>query len=700
MTKRATLEKAVVAAMDAAAEAPMRWGVDDCALWVADTIAPALGYDPAAEVRGRYKTRRGSLRITGRAGLQRQLTKIARRHKWTRIEPFQAQPGDVGLAWTTTGGVPVLATVVCRARRWFVGRNEGGFTALRDDKVAFAWSVLPDALVGGPETRVHLRPWMPTALGPQPVAVYEPVSIGVTILSFVGITGASTVAAGIVGGVALAALSVGVSLVSSLLQASNGDSLTSAGATGIGGTVGNISDTSTLQGAQITERQAIPHKRVIVGTAYVGGALFFEQVKAPYLTMGVLVNYGEIAGVDKILIGTNELRFAGGPIPGILTPIGTAGQPDYPGNLRISVRHGSDTQTIDPLIQSRYPYVDSEYRQRGVATIVYEYHFGGTDNTAATQAAFTALWGNVARPSAYAVVRGVKCYDPRDAVQDMDDPTSWKWTNNATLIQTWYLTRPFGGRISMSSIRWDKTIVSADYDDELIGTNSGELIKRHTIDGVITLNQQPFNVIQDMLAANRAMVLESGGSVWVESSRPKAPICTIYDRILAGGITYQAAKQKTDLVNKLQVRFVSPDQDYQIVDGPVLSRSDFEAADGEQLTATLALNYTQDHRRAQRLQKAFLLSTRLAGTITCTVDVRLMAIAAQNAQEDLIGAVVTVDSVLFSKANGTYRITAVGFADDCTTLSLALTRYDSTIETNWNPETDEQPFTLAAINTA
>lgn len=169
---------------------------------------------------------------------------------------------------------------------------------------------------------------------------------------------------------------------------------------------------------------------------------------------------------------------------------------------------------------------------------------------------------------------------------------------------------------------------------------------------------------------------------------------------MAGGITYQAAKQKTDLVNKLQVRFVSPDQEYQIVDGPILDRTDLATADGETLTATLALVYTQDHRRAQRLQKAFLLSSRLAGTITCTVDIRLMAIAAENAQEELIGQVVTVDSVLFSKMNGTYMVTAVGFADDCTTLALALTRYDATIESNWNPETDEQAFELATIDTA
>lgn len=673
MTRNA-LEKAVVAAMDAATETPMRWGVDDCALWVADIIAPVLGYDPAAEVRGHYKTRRGSMRITGRAGLPRQLRIIAKRHAWKRVPPFLAQPGDVGLAWTMTDGKPVLATVVCRSLGWFVGRAEGGVTLMRDDKVAAAWSVLPDQ-------RVTSRRFAVAQM------TQDPVTIGVAALGFFGVTGTSAVVAGVVGYAILAvgsiALSIGVSLVSSLLQPSSGGSVDQT-----------TSDTSPIQGAQITERQAVPYKRVIVGSAYVGGALFFEQVKPPYLTMGTLINHGPITAIDKVFVGTDQIGFTAIVPDTILTPIAVIGQPNYPARLRVSFRYGSNSQVVDPLVLAKYPNIGIEFRQRGIAAAVYEFHFG-TD-----QADFTATWGQVARPNTFTVVRGVAVYDPRDATQLLADSTTWKWSNNATLVQTWYLTQLFGGRILTANIRWDKIAVSANYDDELIGCLDGTFIKRHTIDGVIMLNQQPFNVMQDLLTANRAMVLESGGQTWIESSRPKTSICTIHDRILAGGITYQAAKQKTDKVNKLQVRFVSPDQDYQIVDGPILDRTDLQTTDGRVLTATLALNYTQDYRRAERLQKAFLLSSRVNGSITCTVDIRLMAIAAQNVQEELIGSVLTVDSVLFSKMNGTYLVTAVGFADDCTTLSLALARYDASIERNWNPETDETPFTLATINTA
>lgn len=700
MTRNA-LENAIVAAMDVAADTSMQWGTDDCALWCANIIRDVFGYDPATKWRTGYRTRRGAMRALGQQDLLGALRSVARARKWKRVRPDLAQPGDVGMAWTLIAGRPVLATVICRAPGWFVGRAERGVSMVRDDKVAVAWSVLPDARGTGPGQRVNLsRMQMGSNLrGVQ--MTQEPVSTFIGLTAFISTTfGASVAVAGAVGGfVVTTALSIGVSIASSLMTPSTGASQTASGSTGAGGDVGNVSDISPLQGAQITERQSVPIKRVIVGSAYVGGAIFFEQVQAPYLTVGVMVNYGKIAGVDRILIGTNELSFSDAIAPGILTPLAVIGRPNYATYMRVSVRYGADDQSVDPLILAQYPGVGSEFRQRGIATIVYRYHFGGTDNTAATQANFVALWGQVARPTAYAVVRGVKCYDPRDATQSLADPTTWQWTNNATLVQTWYLTRPYGGRIPSAKIRWNKTIDSANYDDDLIGCNDGTMIRRHTIDGVISLNQQPFNVMQDLLTANRAMLLESGGMVWIESSRPKTSIVTIHDRILAGGVTYQAAKQKVDLVNKLQVRFVSPDQEYQIVDGPILDRTDLAATDGETLTGTIALVYTQDHRRAQRLQKAFLLSSRLNGTITCTVDIRLLAIAAENAQEDLIGQVVTVDSVLFSKMNGTYLVTAVGFADDCTTLALALTRYDATIESNWNPETDEQTFELATIDT-
>lgn len=697
LTKRQKLEAGVVAAMSGASERVMEWGKDDCALWCADVINEALGYDPAAHNRGRYTTRRGAARVLGKKGMLGAMRAAARRHKWKRINPAMARPGDIGLLWTTTPvqrwvwetddetlerrrvrvstDVPVLATAICRASGWFVARNERGFTAVRAEHVAICWSVLDDhqpgsrASLGNPD---GLRRPM------APIVCHEPVSL--FILSALAIE-ATVTAIAITNAIIYATVSIGFSLASSLLQPQRGTS--DSGSFG-----GNVT-----QGAQVTVRQSVPYKRVILGSAYVGGALFFEQIKAPYLYTGILIAYGEIDEIESARVGTDTLAFSSITPNSILTPLGIDGQPDYPAYLQTSLRYGETDQAVDQLILSGFPSIGTEFRQRGNATAVMRYHYGGTDNSLATQTNHTAVWGQVARPPSFFVVRGAKVYDPRDATQSLADSSTWKWSNNATLNQVHYLTAPWGGRIPTSKIDWDKIADSADYDDEVIACGDGMFIKRHTLDGVVTLNQRPFEVLPQLLTANRAMLLESGGRVWIESARPRTPTFTIHDRIIASGIKYQSAKEKRNLINKVQVRAVAPGQDYQTVDGPLLNDTALQATDQEVLTGTIDLNYTLDTStnwtRVQRLQKAFLDSSRLGKTLTVSVDATLLGITS----DELIGAVGTFDSVLFSAANRDYLVTAVGFSEDFTSIGLALTEYDPTIETSWNPTTDERPFT-------
>jgi hypothetical protein len=204
---RAALETAVVNAMTAACEKEMQWGVDDCTLWCANIIRNTLGYDPAKNARGRYKTRNGARRFLGTAGLKGALTKAARRHKWKRIDPEYARPGDVGLAWTTVEvrgkQVTTLATMICRAPGWFVGRNERGFTAINSNMIVAAWSVLDDAQPG---PRVADRVFA----GRESRIVKEPVSIGIAVLSAAGILEVSATAAFIVGSLVLTAPSIGL----------------------------------------------------------------------------------------------------------------------------------------------------------------------------------------------------------------------------------------------------------------------------------------------------------------------------------------------------------------------------------------------------------------------------------------------------------------------------------------------------------
>jgi hypothetical protein len=401
-------------------------------------------------------------------------------------------------------------------------------------------------------------------------------------------------------------------------------------------------------------------------------------------------------------IGTQEIGFAAFTPNTILTPIALSGQPNFPGRLKASFRLGDASQAIDPLLAQDYPNLDSQFRQRGIATVVLRYDYGADFDE------YTALWGQSSRPNPLWLVDGVAvpdprvpshvlAYDPSDLAAVAAAEATWSFSNTANLVQGHYLTQRFGGRIDPRRLDWDKTAIGADWDDGLVARKNGTFFKRHTIDGVVTLNQSPSTVIAGMISANRGKILESAGTVWPSSSVPETPNVTIHDGLLTGPVEYRAAKPKRDMLNRLKVRAVAANREYQLADGPVLARSDLKALDGELLDATLDLPFTMDDgnfSRIQRLQKAFVETARLGRQISVRCDVALLA----DCTKELVGSLVIFDSVLFAQANGNYQCTDWGFADNFSSIDLSLTEYDPAIETDYVAATDEQDFNLATLD--
>lgn len=430
-------------------------------------------------------------------------------------------------------------------------------------------------------------------------------------------------------------------------------------------------------------RQSAPSKRIVYGTAHVGGALFFERVEPPFLVQGFLVSLGPIESIDAIYIGTDRLSFPAGITPNtILTPSSMDGQPDYHNFVRCCVRLGGEDQTLDPLISDRFPSIASAFRQRKIATVTMEYRHPGDFET------FQALYGNSRTPNAFFVARGVPIYDPRDPTQDIDDPSTWKFSNNAALVQANYLMAEYGGRINPDRMDWQKIKEAADYDDGPMGTSEGEFIKRHTIDGVVTLNQRPSDVMGSMLSANRGAIVQEGGKVWISSSKPKSPVLTITDDMICGGMQFQPFKNRRELINVVEPRFVAQERNYETIPGPEWRDDVLIAAHGEVHRTALNLPYTLDNRRCQRLAKLFGLSAQLEKSISVSLDLRVMA----RATGPLTDAVVNMDSRLFPQANDQYEVRTLGFSEGFSSIEIAAVQYDGSIEHNWNPAEDQQDF--------
>lgn len=97
---RARLAAALDPALERWDREPFIWGLNDCALAVADVLQAGLGFDPAVRLRKRYTTARGYLRVLRRDGfasLDECVMAIAAECNWPRIDPCEAQPGDLGI---------------------------------------------------------------------------------------------------------------------------------------------------------------------------------------------------------------------------------------------------------------------------------------------------------------------------------------------------------------------------------------------------------------------------------------------------------------------------------------------------------------------------------------------------------------------------------------------------------------------------
>ena len=509
----------------------------------------------------------------------------------------------------------------------------------------------------------------------------EPIStfIGLTAL-ISSVFGASAAVAGAIGGVIVGgALSVGLNYAAKLLTPSTGSAQIQSQ---------TAPPAANSPESRMSTRQSAPPKRIPYGIVHAGGALVLEECKPPYLYRTYVIANEEIDGLEAIYLGTQQLSFASLTPNTILTPIAVDGQPNFPGRLRVCFRVGKTDQAACPLAMAGFPNLGSTWRQRGCATVTVECHFGADNDE------HQALWGISGDPEFLFVMRGIKEYDPRDPTQDRDDPSTWKFSRNPTIAQNDYLRRDFGGRLTPEKIPYDEVALDADWDDGLVACLDGTFIPRYTLDGMVTLNQSPSDVLGQMQTANRGRLVQSSGFVWCASSRPKTSVATIYDAILTGGIHYEAGKAKRDSANFVQTRFIAPDREYNLSDGPPYTVTADEVSDGEKLPATLQFPFTRDHRTVQRLSKAWYDTSRLGKVLTAPVDIRILA----EATDQLPNNPITFDCELFPKQAGVWMVGQMTLGDSYASINLDLSQYSASIETDWIATRDEKPFTIADLD--
>lgn len=456
-------------------------------------------------------------------------------------------------------------------------------------------------------------------------------------------------------------------------------------------------------------RQGAAPQRRVYGRLKVGGAwTFYDDNTPPYQYLQLAIARGRISAVRSLTINKQTIVFDGVPFDSIINPIRVDGQ-DFNGFLKASFRQGLSTQTKDALLETYFPVNGSEivfdnatgtkvvnlpssFRQQGIATATFQANFG------TSQADYESRWGRVPYIDPLIEIDGHPVFDPRDPFQDIDDESTYKFTynghdsgRNPSLIQANWLTQEFGGRLRTDQIRLDELADAADFDDDIVVDRDGEPRIRHQADGVVLMNDNPRQVTEALLTANRAWIVNSRGRVGWVPARPIDPIVTITERDLRGGFDFQDSAAKRDMFNRVRTRFTPPEKDYVEDDGPLVDRADLQADDGQLFDTTVRLPFTTDQRAVQWLSQQFLEESRVG---------KSLEIAALQASPRLlkckVGSIVRVQmQKRYTEINGIYQIRKDGYSADFAKISWSLREYDKTIN-SVDRSADQADFQIAA----
>lgn len=204
-------------------------------------------------------------------------------------------------------------------------------------------------------------------------------------------------------------------------------------------------------------------------------------------------------------------------------------------------------------------------------------------------------------PLVTAKVRGKKVYDPRT--------TSTVYSNNAALCIRDYLTSAYG----LNDSEIDDTVFSAAANvcDESVSLAGGGTEDRYTINGVVQSDQSHGQVLQSMMTACAGTLFWGAGKWKLIAGEYNAPTKTFTLDDLRSSISLQTRVNLQDQFNIVQGVFNDAAQRYIPTDYPPLVGSSFITEDGGiESPLDFDLPFTTSAATAQRLAKLTLFRGR------------------------------------------------------------------------------------------
>jgi len=350
-------------------------------------------------------------------------------------------------------------------------------------------------------------------------------------------------------------------------------------------------------------RSSISSRHIVYGRARVSGTLVYAGTTGTtneYLHIVVPIHHGEMDAVESVYL--NDL-------------LSTDSR--YTGFVRINTKLGTASQAADTDLDSESSDWTTAHRLRSVGYLYLRMLYNQT-----------AFPTGIPNPSA--IIRGRKVYDPRTETT--------AWSNNPALCILDYLigtvptatgTEPVGiGADLDSEIDVDTFIAAANICDEAVSIAAGGTHARYTCDGVVSSDSSPAAAMEQMLTSCAGTLIWSGGQYRLFAGVATTATQTITADMLRGEVRYRPYNSKRDSINGVKGTYVDPLNAYEAADFPAQTSATYVTEDGgEERWLDLALPFTLDGVRAQRLARQFLERGRRSAELELQCNFSALGIA-------------------------------------------------------------------------
>lgn len=419
------------------------------------------------------------------------------------------------------------------------------------------------------------------------------------------------------------------------------------------------------------------------GTLVTPGGVFFRKTVADTgatgpnrYVLGLALSEGVCDGLDALIINGVVCQFDESGVPQ------TAPWNDGFGNtfVAVSFRPGTTTQAIDPIIAARFPSEDAEFRQRGVCTLVLDMHFGDDAEH------HTELWGTSGIPTILVRLRGLRVYDRDDPLQDSGDPTTWTFTDTATVAMEDYLVAEIGGQIARDEIDHDPALESIRLDKENVVTLDG-IENNGRVNGLVFASEANVDVLSSMAQQNRATISKAGGKYVIRADRPPVPVATIHQGQWLGQLSFRNERDTRSAIDGIVTQFYPASRFNQAADTSYPAAA-LDDPDAQRVT----MRFSDTPGQAQRLGYGLVQDNQAGRQISGAFDISVLVAPGKSNRTLQVGDVVWFEANSpYDGMSGLYRVDSLELTAPSFGVSLALSEAADDAITGWSTAL-ETPF--------